>query len=145
MKKIALIAVAMLIVSAPLLADPPAPVDLSTNVYLTIESYSSMAFDGDINVTVSDGASSGSGSTGFAVDTNYGANLAATFGGSLPGTWSADFNLASVGGGTAAGTGNVDISNDSWSGSVTANVSGLTMQDMANDYSGTLTVTLSAL
>ena len=145
MKKIALIAVALLLVSAPLFATPPAPTDLGTNVNLTIESYASMAFGGDINITVSNGHSTGSASTGFTVDTNYNAHLAASFGGSLPGSWLADFFLNGNGGGTAIGENSVNIGNDHWNGYITATVYTLSMQNAANNYSGTLTVTLSAI
>jgi hypothetical protein len=143
MKKFALIAVALLLVAAPLFASQTDPTNLSAGVYLTIDSYSTMTIGDDINITVSNGVDTGSGTTSFSCSTNFDANLAVTFNaGSMPGSWTYGLDLGAAGSGAS-----VDVANGSYSGSVNVDVSGLSnyANAMAGETSGTVTVTLSAI
>lgn len=136
MKRITFLVIVMIFIAAPLFAtegDPPGlpSTELTANVYLTIDGYATYSIDEDIAVSVVNGEATGFGHTTFNIGTNYDLTLMVEIDkATMPGNWSCGF------GDTVTGVLTSPFTPGTYNGSIYASVSGLTLLDAANTYTG---------
>jgi len=129
MKKFALIALFALL-SAPVFAADVTSASDSASVTLIIEKYCYVTLGDDIEMTISGGGASASGSTSIEWGANFAFDLTVVLTPGSVGTWVENFTDIDE------GTAGVD------SGTITVDVSGITLADLAGTYSGSLEATI---
>ena len=135
-KAIVVAIMALVMISLPAMADDITLASAEVDVSLNIEKYCYIEVTDDIDITISEGGTSGSDDAGY----NTGANFDGTLGATLamaegtPGTWS--WNL---GEGVSQV---VDVNNEEISSSLTVSVTDVDYADGNGGYAGTLTLTL---